>query len=79
MNIFIVIIEDRHADVEAVPFISKDAAIAHAQNVAKERARRPVDFQEGLTDRMVKAGWLYYGTFSVEGDGVWVVERELGK
>lgn len=78
MKIFIVIIEDRHTDVSAEPFTSKDAAIAHARSEASKYARFEDDFQEQeLTGEMVKDGWLYYATYSVEGDCVTVVEREL--
>jgi hypothetical protein len=73
-TIWITIIEDRHADVDVLPFSTMPAAI--------ERAMREVrdvrDMEEiELTDSMAADGWVLLIEYGLEGDSVRVVEREL--
>jgi hypothetical protein len=72
MIVYIAIVNDRHADPEARPFSTAEAAITYARAAARENARRPDDVEEHPID-----GWLYYARYSVEGDNVWVVAQEL--
>lgn len=70
--VWIVLIEDRHADVEALPFSDKDKAIARAY------AEVP-DFSvtEPLTPVMREDGWVLYLSYGNEGDCVRVLERAM--
>jgi len=59
-------------DVEPFLFNAADTAIAYARKAALDNAREPADIQEQPIE-----GWLFYATYSPEGDAVWVVEKEL--
>lgn len=72
MKLYLAIIEDRHTDVEIEVFTSADAAIAYAKEQMHENVRHPEDIKE-----MIIQDRLYYATYSVEGDCVYVVEKEL--
>lgn len=71
-DVWVVLIEDRHSDVDALPFSSEEAAVAKARDSVPDFAE-----EEQLTDGMRKSGrvlWLSYGT---EGDRVRVVKRVM--
>ena len=70
MNIWIVLIEDRHADVEVRPFSSEERAAGYAMS---QVADTPAD----LNDAMRKDGWVLYLPYGSEGDCVRVVKRTL--
>lgn len=72
ITIFIAMVNDRHVEPQAHPFSTAEAAIDYARRTAQEYAHSPEDFREEPVD-----GWLYHATYSVEGDGVWVVEKTL--
>lgn len=71
MKIYIALIEDRHTDVEAVPFRDKRAAIRHA------RGRAHVLGDPEHTEEVEIEGWLFYMRYTCEGDFVRVIEAEL--
>jgi len=72
MDIWIVLIEDRHADVEALPFSSEERAIVVARDNAPDDAE-----PEPLNDAMRKDGWVFCLPYGSEGDCVRVVKRTL--
>jgi hypothetical protein len=72
-DIFIVITQDRHADVEAAPFADEAAAFAHAES----QVEGTHDQDRELNDAMRRDGWLWYCGYGTEGDCVRVVRREL--
>ena len=72
MEVYIVIIKDRHSDTTAQPFVNSDKAIEWAKIKAKEYAREESDYSE----EEIK-GWLFHATYSCEGDCVYVVAKEL--
>jgi hypothetical protein len=74
MDIFVALVQDRHTDVDAAVFSKDDAAIAWARKMAGEFSSGPVN--ETLTEDMKAAGWLYYGSYSCEGDPVRVIRRK---
>ena len=76
MRIYIVIIEDRHSDMEVLPFSSADDAVKFAKKTARAYCRHG-KVVAGLNDAMKKDGWLYYGQYSCENDNVRVLERVL--
>ena len=74
-DIWIVITEDRHADVEVTPFTDEAAAIAFAESEVPEDDEGSE--REDLTDGMRRDGWVWYRGYGTEGDCVRVVRREL--
>ena len=71
-DIWIVLIEDRHADVDALPFTAEQAAIAYARSEAGDEAR-----DEQLNPAMLADGWVLYLPYGLEGDCVRVVKRTM--
>jgi hypothetical protein len=71
-DIWIVLIEDRHADVEALPFSTEEAAFAEARDSVPEFAE-----EEHLTPDMRKHGWVLLLSYGTEGDCVRVVKRTM--
>ncbi len=72
MDIWITLIEDRHADVDALPFTTEAAAIAAARDNAPDDAE-----PEPLNDAMRKDGWVFYMPYGSEGDHVRVIRRTV--
>lgn len=73
-DIWIVIIEDRHADVEARPFGSEERAVKFAR-VMGERSDGATP--EPLTPGMREAGWVLCVPYGTEGDRIRVVKRTM--
>lgn len=73
----VVIIADRHCDVDVVLFDVVEEAVAWARRKVREYAKhnttpaRAID--EELTGPMRADGWVYYGNYSSEGDCIRVV------
>jgi hypothetical protein len=79
-EVFIVITEDRHGDVEVAPFADKAAAIAHAGQEVEANDRHPELADERdrkLNEAMVTDDWVWFCGYGTEGDMVRVVRREL--
>ena len=75
MDIWIVLIEDRHADVEALPFSSWERAVEHALTLgAQSDGARPVELMDGMR----RDGWVLYIPYGSEGDKIRVVKRAMG-
>ena len=77
MTVYVVVVEDRHVDVEFEVFTDQDAAVAYARKCAQEGAdavwhREVVEHNPDAVE-----GRLYYATYSVEDDSVWVVPKKL--
>jgi len=70
--IYVVMVEDRHADLDAELFTDPEQAIAYARRTAHELCRHPESYEEETIE-----GWLFYARYSTEGDSVWVVEKTL--
>lgn len=73
-TLYVAMICDRHTDPEPFVFTTPELAIDYARTAMAEYARDPADIEEQPID-----GWLYHATYSVEGDSVWVVEKELNQ
>lgn len=69
---WIVLVEDRHSDVNAVPFTTEAAAITAARDAAGSDAS-----EEPLNDAMRRDGWVLYLPYGTEGDCVRVVKRAM--
>ncbi len=77
MDIWIVVTEDRHADVEVTPFAYEDSAVSFAEREVIANAMDLEDTDREVTARMRADGCVWYYRYSVEGDYVAVVRREL--
>ena len=75
--IYLVIIEDRHSDLEVKPFICEHAAIKTAKELAKEYCYDSDDYKEINCD--INDNWLFCVNYSCEGDSVRVVKSELNE
>jgi hypothetical protein len=72
-TLYVAMIADRHTDPEPFLFATADEAIAYARRCANEYARSPESVEESEIE-----GWLYYASYSVEGDAVWVLAKTVG-
>lgn len=76
MNVYVLIIEDRHCDVDAHVYASKEEAIERARTIANQYCKWG-EVDETLTGSMRQSGWVYHGIYSCENDSVTVLEREV--
>lgn len=74
MTIYVVIVNDRHTDPEPHLFSTRELAIENARLQAVANARMPKDIEE---EAEPPGDWLFLATYSVEGDSVWVVAKEV--
>jgi len=72
MKVYIVLINDRHTDIEVEAFSSDEKAIDYARKTAKEYCGSPEIYEESQI-----SDWLFYARYSSEEDYVRVVEREI--
>jgi hypothetical protein len=78
-EIFIVLVQDRYGDAEAIPFTTQEAAIGRAQAEVEKNARHPELIEpedRELTKSMIADGWVWRCHYSVE-CCVCVIRREL--
>lgn len=79
-DIYLLIIEDRHLDVEVRPYSTENLAMAAFNKCAEDWGAGPPLLPEaGLDSGMVEKGWLIYAEYSIEGDSIRVVKCELDK
>ena len=72
MDVWIVLVEDRHTDVDAVPFSTEERAVEYA------RKQAPDDATSGpLNDAMRRDGWVFYLPYGSEGDCIRVIKRTM--
>jgi len=72
VDIYVVIVEDRHIQPFSLVFSTAEKAITAAKELVKDLATYPNDITEENVD-----GWLYYCEYSIEGDSVWVQKQSL--
>ncbi len=72
MDIWIVLVQDRHSDVDARPFSSEERAIEYARSQVDD-----TDLPDDLNDAMRADGWVLYVPYGTEGDCVRVVKRTM--
>ena len=72
MELFVVLIEDRHTDVQVEVFSGREDAIRYAQWIAVNWIRPGATITEQQVD-----GWEYYATYSSEDDSVRVERKVL--
>jgi len=71
MNLFLVILEDRHTDVHVEAYSTKEAAIERFKEIVAD-----YDFTPEEPDKPID-GWLAHATLSRDGDYIRVEEIEL--
>jgi hypothetical protein len=71
MRIYVVMVADRHADPVPYLFTDPDVAVAYARQWAREHSL------DGEIEEDDIDGWLYYATYSVESDSVWVLAKDV--
>ena len=76
-DVWVVLVEDRHTDVEALPFTSEVAALEAAHAGADANARHGDVREAELTPQMIADGWCLLLEYGTEGDCVRVLKREL--
>lgn len=75
-EIFIVVIQERHSDVEVEAWTNLNVAIDRAREVAEDYARFPDDIHEaddpdyGLGEGWESGGWKFWLGWGPEGDSV---------
>lgn len=80
-TLYVVIVEDRHADVQVSVWTDESAATNEAHRIALENGTPPDrltveafrqldEMNEPLTHEMRVDGWTYSEVYSVEGDSV---------
>lgn len=72
MEVWIVLVEDRHSDVDARPFSSEGRAAEYARSQVDD-----TDLPDELNDAMRRDGWVLYIPYGTEGDHVRVVKRTM--
>ena len=77
MKTYIVIVNDRHVDIDAYPFYDKEKAILEARKIAHEYCHHPDSYEEHEFSR--DTGWLFYAEYSTEGDYVLVIGATMDK
>jgi hypothetical protein len=86
MDTWIVLIEDRHDDVDALPFSTEEAAIEAARGQAGDMSLpegvtpdqvEHVPGEQELTPAMRADGWVLCLVYSIEGDRVRVIKRTM--
>ena len=72
MDIYLVVIQDRHAETEVKAFFDRSEAIKFARDCAIELASREQDYKELEID-----GWEFFAKYSPDGDHIRVLKREI--
>ena len=62
MQVYVVIVKDRHVDTAAYPFTDKDTAVSEAKRIAHAYCRYPEDYAEHDYGR--DAGWVFFASYS---------------
>lgn len=78
MKVYVLIHRDRHCDDEILVFQDKNNAVSEAIRRSHKSARHyRDDVDSEVRPWHEKAGIMYWGTYSCEGDHVRVEEKEL--
>lgn len=75
---YVAVWQDRHSDTGVYVFSDKMAAIEWARKTAREYDREG-GLSEKMNTAMIRAGWIYYGVYSCEGDSIRVEECQVDK
>lgn len=72
--VYVIIINDRHEDIDIEVFLKKEAAVSRAKVIVEERMS---DGYEDEGDCFIDECTVFNKQYSTEGDYVCVVERKL--
>ena len=81
MTVYLVILEDRHTDVEVFPHATERGAVERFDRIVARYRRALGEHADdaGLeVSSKPPGGWLRHATLSTEGDAVRVVTAEMG-
>lgn len=78
-EIYIMIIEDHHIDVDARPFTTLDKANEELERTVRALASYPDDpeWDTALTESMLNNRWCRYVPYGPEGDSARILRRQL--
>jgi hypothetical protein len=77
-DVWVVIVEDRHDDVDARPFTTEKAAVAECRRVAEASVHGDCEIEEDeLNKSALVDGWVLSLTYCTEGDSVRAVKRRM--
>ncbi len=71
MKIYLVVIDDTHADIDVIPFYSKEKAIQYAKDIAEKNCNNFEDLEEKIIE-----GWLFFCNYTSE-SFIFVIEKEI--
>ncbi|HEX3388838.1 MAG TPA: hypothetical protein VHT94_07355 [Streptosporangiaceae bacterium] len=74
MDTWIVLVNDRHADVDALPFSRRQDAEARARELVPDGTE-----PEELTGSMLRDGWVLDLSYGTEGEYARVIRRTMDK
>jgi hypothetical protein len=75
--VYILMVADRHYDTEAIPFESKESAVAEAERRIVLTYSPPSEQDRKLNDLMIRDGWMFYCNCGEDGPCFWVVRSEV--
>jgi hypothetical protein len=80
-DVYVVLIQDRHADPDVEVFADPVDAIEYAEKEVRDGARGNIDDIEyyEITDSMRRDGCLMFATYSCEGDSVRVTKHQVSE
>lgn len=73
-TVYVAIVNDRHVDPDPWVFSTAARAVDFARTWFQDHVHPDVVDDEDVGEQEMD-GWLYYASYSVEGDAVWVVEK----
>ena len=71
MKIYLVVIDDTHADIDVIPFYSKEKAIQYAKDIVERNCSSLEDLEEEVIE-----GWLFFCNYTPE-SFIFVIEKEI--
>ena len=71
MTIYLVIVDDTHAEIEVIPYYNKQEAIDYAMEIAEENCLNVFDLEIDAIE-----GWIFFCKYSSE-SSVHVIEKEI--
>ena len=78
MSVYVVLIEDRHAEADVELWPTETSALSRMRELAQEYNSHPDDLEEpSLSDAAIRDGWVGYIRYSCESDRIRVLRREM--
>lgn len=79
MKVYVVTTNDRHVDIDVEVFKDKNLALAWAKRIYREYSKGDNKVSEKEYDLPNSEGWLYFGSYSCEGDHIIVCEKVINE